>query len=313
MSNTQMKAVVDQLLTPVSSAYVPKGALADLLLPPVPSKQYTGKLGGYGMNHLRLETNVIAGKGKYRQVSAIARNTTAYEVEGHGLSGMVTKQDYANVTDPFDAEKDEVMGLTSLLLVEKDYTLAQALGSTSILTQNTTLSGTSQFSDFTNSDPVSVFLAARKAVRAGCGLPPDSAIMDWDVAETLRYHPQLLDVLGFKQNRVGGLNDSELAKALGVRKLFIAEIKYNSAKEGQTAVLANCWGKHVVFAVIPDKAEKYQVSLGYNIRMEGGQPRKVYKQTLFNPPDSTEILVEDEYDMLLSNAAAAYLIKDSIA
>jgi hypothetical protein len=39
----------------------------------------------------------------------------------------------------------------------------------------------------------------------------------------------------------------------------------------------------------------------------------VYKQAAFNPPGSNIVLVEDAYDMLISNALAAYLIKDAVA
>lgn len=311
----QMKGIIDPLLTDASSAYVPdeEGCIADKLLPSVKFAQYTGKLAAYGKSHLRLENTVVGGEGKYRRVAPIARETSSFEIEGHGLEGLVTKKDYKNVIDPFDAEKDEVMGLTSLLLIEKEYALAAAVTATGTMTQNTTLSGTSQFSDYSNSDPVSVCNTAKNAIRDGCGAVANAVIMDYKVMEVLRYHPQLLDFLGYKYARPGGLSHEEIAKAFGVQKVFVPNVMYNSAKEGQTAVLAPVWGKHVVLAVIPDSAKKQQISLGYNIRLDGSAPRKVYKQSVFNPPGSTEILVEDEYDMLLSNVLAGYLIKDAIA
>jgi hypothetical protein len=293
--------------------YVPKGCVADEILPAVKVAQYTGKLGGYGKNHLRIENTIIGGKGKYRQVESIARTTQGFLIEGHGLSGMVSKHDYKNVSDPFDAEKDETMGLSTILMLEKEKGLADQLTSTAVMTQNITLSGSSQFSDYSNSDIVSQAKTAKAAVKAGCGDVVNTVIMDWDVAEVLRYHPQLLDLLGFKYAKPGGLTNEDLAKALNVQKVIVPNCMYNSAKEGQTAVLANVWGKHMVFAVIPDSAQKYQVSLGYNIRLDDGSPRKVYKQSLFNPPGSTEILVEDEYDMLLADVGAGYLIYNAIA
>ena len=310
---SQMKGIIDPLLTNVSSAQLAGDCVSDLLFPELKFDQYTGKLAGYGKGHLRIENSVIGGKGKYRRVETISRTTTSFEIEGHGLSGIVTKRDYKNVKDPFDAEKDEVMGLTSVLLLEKEYGLASVLADTAIMTQNTTLSGASQFSAFTTSDPVSKVLAGIKAVRAGCGGIVNAMIADYDVVQTLRYHPQLLDALGFKEQKPGGLSDQDLAKAFNVKKIFIPSAQYNSAKEGQTASMANVWGKHLILAVLPDAAAKYQTSLGYNIRLNDGQPRKVYKESLFNPPGSTEILVEDEYDMLLSNVTAGYLIKDAIA
>ena len=311
---TQMKGIIDPLLTSASSAYIPdeEGCIADKLLPALKFAQYTGKLASYGKGHLRIENTVVGGKGKYRQVSSITRSTSGFEIEGHGLTDIVTKQDYKNVIEPFDAEKDATIGLTSLLLLEKEKGLADSLSDTAVMTQNVTLSGTAQFSDYANSDVVSVVNTGKKAVRDGCGAVANCMILEYGVAEVLRYHPQLLDLLGFKFARPGGLSNEELAKALNVAKVFVPNAMYNSAKEGQTAVLAPVWGKHIVLAVIPESAKKYQISLGYNIRLDGSSPRKVYKQPLFNPPEANEILVQDEYDMVLADVTAGYLIKNAV-
>lgn len=310
---SQLKGIVDPLLSNVSSMYLPDGCIADQLLPAVKSAQYTGLLGAYGKNHLRIENSVIGGKGKYRRVEAITRSTSSFLIEGHGLSDVVTKHDYKNVIDPFSAESDATLGLSTILLLEKEKGLADALTDNTVLTQTVALSGTSQLSDYSNSNPVSVFNTAKSAIRDGCGAIANAVIMDYGVAQVLRYHPMLLDLLGFKFAKPGGLEDADLAKALGVKKVFIPNCVYNSANEGAADVLAPCWGKHIVLAVIPDSAAKYQISLGYNVRLDDGSPRKVYKQSLFNPPGATEILVEDEYDMLVSNINAGYLITDAIA
>lgn len=309
----QNRAIIDKLLTNVSSMHVPQGYISEQLFPFIGVTQKTGKLAKYGHSHLRIETSITGGRGAYRRVEPITRSNVGYEVEGHGLEGIVTKDDYRNVEKPYDAEQDEMLGLTSQLWVEKEKVLADALADTAVLTQNTTLSGTSQLSDYDNSDPLSVFKTARAAVRTGCGQKPDTAWMDYDLQQVLKFHPQLLDFLGFKQNRPGGLDDSELAKALDVKRVLVADVTYNSANEGQADVLASAWGKHVWFGVLPQKAQVRQVSAGYRVGYTGGVPRKVYKYAINNPPESTGILVEDEYDFLLSNVGALYLIKNASA
>jgi hypothetical protein len=310
---SQMKAIVDKLLTGVSSAYVPKGFICEDILPEVQSKQYSGLLGKYGTNHLRIENSVKGGRGKFRQVETRVYSTTSYLIEGHGLEGFVSKEDYANVEEPFDAERDEVMGLSTMLWLEKEKTLADALMSTAVITQNVTLSGTSQFSDTVNSDPIGVITTGANTVLDACGLAPNIAIMDVRTWKILRFHPQLLDALGYKWDRPGGMNQDEMARALGVDKVFYGNARYETAKEGQTSSLAAVWGKGIVLAVAPDKAEIMQKSVGYLVRPTGSQPRKVYKQSNFNPPGSTAILCEDEYDMLISDATCAYLIAAAVA
>ncbi len=311
--STQLRAIVDKLLTGVASGYVPKKYLSEMILPVVTSKETTGKLGKYGTSHLRILNTVKGGKGKFRQVDSIVRDTTGFEIEGHGLSDLVTKEDYRNVIDPFKAEEDVVLALQTLLWLEKEKALADQLGNTAVLTQNVTLAGNQQYNDYLNSDPIADFSTARAAVYDGCGEVPNAMILSWDVWNKLRFHPQILDNLGFKENRPGGLKEQELAAAAGVEKVMIGEAKYESAQEGQTSSLASVWGKNIVFAVIPERPQVMQVSLGYTVRHEGEAPRKVYKEAKFNPPGATEILVEDSYDQLFSNVNAAYLIKSAIA
>lgn len=309
----QNRAIIDKLLTTASSMYQSKGHIAEGLFPFIGVQEKTGKLAKYGLSHLRIESSVTGGRGKYRRVEPIVRSNVGYEIEGHGLEGFVTKDDYRNVELPYDAEADETIGLTSQLQGEKEKVLADALADTAVITQNVTLSGTAQFSDYDNSDPLTKFRTARDAIKDGCGMYPNAVWMDSKVKSALKFHPQLLDMLGFKQARPGGLNDSELAMALDVERVIIADASYNSAKEGQTDVLASIWGKHLWFGVIPEKAQVRQVSAGYYLGYKGQSPRKVYKESVFNPPGSTSILIEDEYDFLVSNVGAIYLIKAAIA
>ena len=313
MSTSQNKAIVDKLLTQASSMFVPEGYVSEQLLPTIDVMQDTGKLAKYGNNHLRIQNTVMAGKGGARRVDVITRSQSTYEVEHHGLEGLVTEQDKRNVEKPYDAEKDETLGLSTALWLCKEKSLADTLGDTAVVTQNVTLSGTSQFNDYNNSDPIGVFKTARLAVRDGCGKKPDTAVMEWDVFNTLAYHPGILAALGFTQNRAGQLSEAELAKALGVKRLLVAEAKYNSAAEGQSDSLSNVWGNNIIFCVAPDRAVPYQVSLGYYVRIKGRPPRQVFKSQRDNPPESTGIIVRDSYDMFLSNLTAAYLVKDAIA
>lgn len=310
---SQLRAIVDKLLTGVSSAYVPKGFLCEEILPTIQSKQYSGLLGKYGTNHLRIENSVKGGRGKYRQIETRVYSTLSYLIEGHGLEGFVSKEDYANVEEPFDAERDETIGLSTVLWLEKEQALSGTLANTAIITQNITLAGTAQFSDYANSDVLGVTTTAQNTILGATGVLPNLLVMDIYVWKILRYHPQLLDALGYKWDRPGGLKESEMAEAFGVDKVLFGSARYDSSKEGQAAAFTPVWGKHMFFMVSPDKAEIMQKSVGYLVRPIGSQPRKMYKETNFNPPGSTKMLCEDEYDMLISDATCAYSILNCVA
>lgn len=310
---SQLKSIVDKLLSNVSSAYVPDGYVSESLLPQIKVKQTTGKLGKYTNQHLRVHGSLMGGKGEAKRVQTIVRGDTSYDVARHGLEDLVTEDDKRNVEKPFDAERDTTLGLTTAVWLEKEKALADALGDTAVLTQNVTLSGTSQYNDYTNSDPIGDFKTARATIRAAAGVPPDTAVMDWEVANCLAYSPKILEALGFTQNRAGQLSEQELAKAMGVKRLLIAMPVFNSSQEGQADSLGAVWGKNITFMVSPARAMPYQVSLGYYVTLTGESPRQVFKANVHNPPNATSVIVRDSYDFLISNVAAGYLIKDAIA
>lgn len=311
--STQATAMVNKLLTNVALGYKPTGFVAESIFAPLQFAQYSGLLGVYGKDFLRIENSHKGGKGAYRRVDSITRSTTQFHIEGHGLEDVVTKEDYANVELPFNAESDKVMALTMMLQIEKEKLAADTLTNASVITQNVTLSGSDQFNDYGNSDPLSVIVTGKKAVRTGCGQRADTMICDEEIAEVLKFHPALLDRLGFKENRPGGLSYDELARALELKRVLIASALYNSAKEGQTDVLAPIWGKDVVLGCFPTVPMIGQISAGYLVKPTGSMPRKVYKYAVNNPPGANAVLVEDEYDMLIAQAAAAYVIKAAIA
>lgn len=310
---SQLKAQIDKYLTVASKGYVPQGFIGDFILPPIKVKQDSGKLPGYGNSHLRLVNTTYGGRGKAPRFEAITRTSESYQIDNHGLEGMVTEEDYRNVEDPYDAEKDETLGLVTVLKIGREKSLADALGSTAIMTQNTTLSSSSQFNDYANSDPLDKFKTAQETVFDGCGVAPDTAIMSWKVMNTLAYHPGILQGLGFAMNRAGYLTEVEIASSLKVGRVLVGQPKYNSANLGQSDVLSDIWGKNILFAVLPKSAMKMQVSLGYTIRRLGESPFMTSKWDIKNPRGATAILTTDAYDDLLSNVAAAYLIKDAIA
>lgn len=311
---SQIKAVVDKLLTGVSNAYFPQGMISEKVLTPVTVKQSSGKIGKYGLQHLRILSTIMGGKGEAKRIEIRQQDSTAYFVEPYGLHEVITPEEYANYEDPFDIEKDVTEQLSSLMFLAKEKGLADTLRNTSIITQTSTLSGTSQWSDYSGvSNPVKDSIAAKAVIRQNSGAICDTVIMDYDTAEILRGHPAIVRSLGFADNRAGLLTDQELAKALGVRRMLIADVMYNSSKPGQADALSSVWGKDVIFAVSPDKAGKLQKTLGYMVTLQGQGPRKVYKTPVNNPPESTQILVKDSYDMVLVDVACAYLYKNAVA
>jgi len=309
---TQIKAIVDKLLTNVSNQLVPEGYISELLLPELNVVQTTGLIGKYSNDHLRIIDTTVGGKGLYPMVDTVVRSSSSYKLVDHALKELLVEDDFDNVEKPFDAEQDSVVALTTHLWLEKEKGLADAMAGGTI-TQGVTLAGGDQWSAYSTSNPLEDLRDGRKGVRGGCGMKANVAFMDEDVADTLRFHPQLLDSLGFKDNRPGGLQDSELAKALKVDKVLIAEVVYNSSLQPAADALAPVWGKHFWYAHIPGTAARRQQSLGYRVQKAGQKPRQVFKSYPDEPVNSTKIIVKDKYQQVITNEKCAYRITNAIA
>ena len=308
-----MKAQVDKLLSNVSNAYQSTGFVSELILPVISPAQYSGMLGSYGNNHLKLEMMVAGGLGKYKNVNPITTNMTPYNIGSYGLEGFVSSRDRANYDAPFEAERDLTAGLTSLLVIMKEVSLSQSLSNPAIIPQGTTLAGVNQWNDYTNSNPIADINAAKMAIKLNTGVLPNFMIMDWSVANTLKYHPKLLDNLGFNFARPGGLSSQEIAMAFDIMNIYVPTANYDSAKEGQPSVFVPIWGKNVIMGYAPPSAAPFQASVGYRLQKSGTSPRRVFKYQVMNPPDTTAILVDDEFQFFITMPSAGYRIMNAIA
>ena len=312
---TQNKAVFNLPLTNVSTDVVKNTEmLADKIFPEISVVQTNGLLAGYGLDHVRYVETEYSGKGKYPTIDIYNRTSQGYNIKKYPLSTTLTEEDYANVLQPFDAEKDATMHLTSLLMVQKEVNMASLLQNVANYANSKTLAAaTDRYDDEDNSNPLTDFEEAIRAIEDETGQTPNKVIMSSKVAGQLKKHPQIVDRLGYKFNQPGRITDAQLASVLDVPMLLIGKGVYNTAKEGQTDSLAPIWGKDIIFMHAPTTAQKHTVSFGYRVQKVKGI--RTFKFSVNNPPNSKEILTDMWYQNLLStsNSGAGYIIKNAIS
>lgn len=313
MAVTQSSAIVDEMLTMVSKQYIPDGYISEKVFPLIQVNKYSGKIAGYGQEHLIIESMVHVGKGPYPSIQTSNRSQTTFQLQTLGLSNMITKEDFANVQDPYEARQDAIIELTTLMWLAKEKGLADLLTNASLYPDSNKeiLSGDGQYSNEDDSNPLADFADAQNAIADKSGRPPNKAIMDDKTFRQLNKHPQLLGRAGYDHTRAGLLSVDELKTLMMVDELLIADVRYNIEPEGLIPDMKPVWGTNIVFLVAPKHAQKRQVSAGY--RLQTGSPRRVQTNIIRNPIGAEEIVMDDIYTMLISDIKAAYLIKDTIA
>lgn len=187
------------------------------------------------------------------------------------------------------------------------------MANTGVITQNVTLSGTDQWSDFTNSDPFDDIKTAMESVRSGSGMMPNTFIMSYAVMMTLMVHPDLIARLV----NVTVVSADQVVQALklafpNIKNVLVGSAQYNSGVEGGTAALTDIWGKHFWVGYISDRPRLKSRSFGFTYQKQG-EGRSVEVLPFDADKKGRYVRVNEKYDQKIVDNKCLYLIKNAIA
>lgn len=305
---------LDKALTNVSNAWFNQNdaLIGNLIFPTVTVNQKTFKVPRYGKEGLIVPTDISrTGESKARRVDYSRTYDSPTVLTEKALSDRVTKDDYEQSDSPFNAESDTVEFIQSRMELSNEKNLATILSNTSTITQNQTLSGPSQWSDYNNSDPVNDIKTAMKAIRGSAIMPPNAMWFSWEVWLTLMDHPAIVDRV--RPAVVQEITTGMLLRLLapyGIEKLYVAKAVENTGGEGIADSLTTVWGKNAWLGYVTNNPGLKQVNGGYKFALKDG--RAVTKEYFNNPP-VTELVNTDYYEHILLNDTCYYLFKNAIA
>lgn len=171
----------------------------------------------------------------------------------------------------------------------------------------TTLSGTSQWSDFSGtSDPIAVVENAKDAIRASTGKRPNVMVIGPTVLKSLRQHPKIIDRTKYTGRDVPTLD--LLSALFGVRVVVGEAIKATDA-----GVFSDVWGKHAVLAYTETAplASMGTPTYGYTYNL-GGYP--VVEEPYYDRNSKTWYFPTTRAEApVIAGALAGYLIQNAVA
>lgn len=305
---------IDQYLTGVSNAWFNADTdfIGNLILPEVIVAKKTFKVPNYTKETLRIpSSSVRTGEAKSKRVNLYRSSQDVGPLQEHSLADFVTRDDYRMTDSPYNPEGDSVENMNHKLMLIDEKDIATQLSDTAIVTNNITLSGGDQFSDYSSSNPFNVIKNAAIAMRADTLKIPNTFFTSWDAWIQMVDHPDFLDRI--KWSQTGVMTEADFLKLFapyGISKIFIGKAQENTAKQGLTDSLSSIWSKHAWLAYITDRPGLKQVNGGYKFRLQNG--REVTREPKNNPP-GTELINRDYYDNVLLNNECFYLIKNVVA
>ena len=304
----QLRDVVqDPVLTQVSTAYKNDTFLAEQILPVMPVSKQSGVYFQYDKENLRIPASTLRAAGSPAKEVDFSVSKGTFFTQDHALKEFVPQEIQDQAMTPTDPLTDSTENVTEKLLLDKESAIATYLTSTANITQNTTLSGTSQWSDYNNSSPITDLRTARQTVQLAVGKKPNTLILGQQVFDILRDHPEIIERV--KYSALGVLTTDLLARIFEIDQVWIGSAVYNSAKEGQTDSLAYVWGKNAVVAYIAPTVRIKQLTLGYTFTYGTRQTERWTD----GDRKGTYVRVHDNYQQGIVAATAAYLVKNAIA
>jgi hypothetical protein len=173
-----------------------------------------------------------------------------------------------------------------------------------------TLSGTDQFNDHDNSQPIQVVDDGMYAVSKKIGQNPNLMVIPEDVFKIIKWHPHLA-IKSTVTGQTEAATIQQLQAKFSIRKIVIAKgLKLNET----TNVFEYIWSKDIIFMYVnPNpKPDKEEMSFGYRIR-EKGYPKVDNDIAGVDKKNKIAYRYKDKFDDVILCAEAAYLIKAAIA
>jgi len=252
MSTNTAPFTVQPRLTQIAMGIKPTGFIADDVCPriPVPSEKFIYTK--FSTDEVFTIPDVRVGRTGAPNVVEFGGIDVTDSTEDYGLDDLVPNKDIKNAEgtnyDPRDAAAERTALLVKMAREKRVADLYFNLN-TYAAALRTTLAGTSQWSDYANSDPVSAILTMFDSML----VRPNVGTVGRAVWTKLRMHPKVVAAVLNADRGMGGaaaagvIQRKAVADLLELDELYVGESFANTAKKGQTAAYARLWGKHAAF------------------------------------------------------------------
>lgn len=288
-----------------------QGFIAEKVFPVLPVSKKDGYFYVWGDNHLRIEQFERASGGRANRVDNNL-TTTAYGPLGD-FEAEFPVDDFLAQQSPIDLMAGAVRHVTEALAIFKEDKLATLINNTSNVTNNTTLTGTDQWSDFTNSDPFDDIQTGISSVAEKSGRMPNYLWMGMDSWNKFSQHPDVIERVKYQW---GGstmknmrITPNEAGQLLGLTVMIGAGIK-NTADEGATTVKDYIWPDSCWIAYVSPTPGLMSQSAGYHFTLENGKKIDTYRDDSIR---SSIVRMVDFFNPKIVSTDAIYLIKDTNA
>lgn len=321
----QAPFVIQPRLTAISLVYRNQALIADSVLPRIPVDSSSFKYSKFTIaDGFTIPDTRVGRKSQPNSIDWTATELTGSTID-YGLDDTIPNADIANAQAaqktqgvlPVDPEARSTQLLSDLVALDRENrvaTLITTLG-TYPAANRITLSGTSQWSDFVNSDPV-------QAIILGLDTPiirPNVLVLGQLAWSKLRTHPKIsAAVYPSGGNATGGgsaVSRQAVADLFELDEVLVGSSFLNSAKPGQAFTQARVWGKHAsLFYRAPTVASvQNTVTFGFTPQWGERIAGTIVDDPTIGLRGGTRVRVGESVTEVISCNDCAYFFQNAVA
>lgn len=297
--------VVDPVLTRLLWGYLPPAWTGAVLFPIVPVEKEAGKIPKFGAEAFQIYNCKRPIRGTRARIDYEAASIP-YLCEEYSLEVAVDEREVEEAI--FDARRRAAFTSENAIAMQVEYLQAtQACNPDNYAVGNKTeLTGTDQWSDLDDSDPIDDVGAAIDAIQGTIGQIPNVLVMGPAVMKSLKNHPAIIERIKYSERAI--VTEDLLAAIFGIQTVKVAAAAYSS----EAGTFTSVWGKNVIIAFVPPAAARDTgaPAYAYTLRKTG---RPVVKRYVDQRANSEIVYAEDLLDAKILSDVAGYLIENAVA
>jgi len=317
----------DQALTGVSVAWPNPGLVGSQLFPTVQIKKQSDKYYVFGREQWLPEVGDNRAPGtEANEIPGLKVSIDSYYAAEHALQIAVTDEERENVDDQFAPDRDGTELITSKIMLSREIAMQSMVTTASNYASglSVTLSGTSQWSDYTNSNPIADWKTGRRALNAKIFMDPNTAVIPYQVMSVLEDHPDIIERIKYSERAI--LTPEIIAAVFGMSKVIVPGVAVGSGGPSGNAITGSyLWGKDVLMAWVPDRAGLRTPAFAYEFVWSINGNQQIVERWREDKRVSDVIRVRRRYDLKMvgveinpssgdfGKSVTGYLIKNAVA
>jgi hypothetical protein len=266
MPVTAREGHLDKALTGVSIAAYDAAAsdTIDAIFPVVGVQHQTDKYWTITKNDwLRIPNNERApGAPSPRLTWSVSSD--AYTTKNYGLAVEYPVEYVANAEAALSYRRSSAAIVSQTMVRATEERLKNLVSSGGNVGSGATLSGTAQWTDLTNSDPIGDVRTGQAYIESVTGLNANVGITTNHVLRTLARHPDLTELT--KYTNKGLATADFMAEVFELDRIIVVKGIKENALEGGTSSLTNLWPNNFILAHVEPAAGLMTRTLGLQFR-----------------------------------------------